>query len=76
MFTALWVIWVLAFFVIEGIALARKESGDTLSEHVWAMLKHPVAWFTGLGSFAWLGVHFFCRCDDNIINAIYGLGAK
>jgi hypothetical protein len=34
-FTAAWVAWIAAFGVIEGIALYRKQPGDTLSEHVW-----------------------------------------
>lgn len=33
--TVAWVLWIAAFAVIEGLALARKEKGDTLSEHVW-----------------------------------------
>lgn len=31
----LWVGWLGAFAVIEGVALARDDRGDTLSEHVW-----------------------------------------
>lgn len=34
-FTIAWILWIAAFLVIEGIALFRKEKGDTLSEHVW-----------------------------------------
>ena len=33
--TALWITWIAAFVIIEGIALARKDLNDTLSEHVW-----------------------------------------
>lgn len=33
--TVAWVLWIAAFAVIEGLALARKAKGDTLSEHVW-----------------------------------------
>ncbi|AFV51323.1 hypothetical protein FDG66_gp03 [Streptomyces phage phiCAM] len=36
MFTAAWVAWIAAFAVIEGVALYRKQPGDTLSEHIWA----------------------------------------
>ncbi|WP_128637455.1 hypothetical protein [Streptomyces sp. C] len=35
MFTAAWVAWIASFVVIEGVALARRQPGDTLSEHVW-----------------------------------------
>ncbi|ROO85564.1 hypothetical protein EDD29_3110 [Actinocorallia herbida] len=34
-FTLSWVIWILAFVLLEGAALARRAPGDTLSEHVW-----------------------------------------
>jgi hypothetical protein len=34
-FTAAWVGWIAAFCVIEGVALYRKQPGDSLSEHVW-----------------------------------------
>lgn len=37
-FTWLWVVWGLAFAVIEGVALFNSRKGDTLSEHVWAFL--------------------------------------
>jgi hypothetical protein len=35
-YTAAWLVWLLQFAVIEGFALANKQPGDTLSEHVWA----------------------------------------
>jgi len=38
MFTLLWVLWALAFCLIEGVALVNSTRGDTLSEHVWAWL--------------------------------------
>jgi hypothetical protein len=31
----LWVSWIGLFLVLEGIALARRKYGDTLSEQVW-----------------------------------------
>ena len=34
-FTIAWLLWLAMFLVVEGIALFRKERGDTLSEHVW-----------------------------------------
>jgi hypothetical protein len=34
-FTIAWVMWLAMFGVIEGVALVRKEPGDTLSEHIW-----------------------------------------
>ena len=64
-YTALWVLWLATFVVIEGFALANKKRGDTLSEHVWK-------WFSIKGKskgfkfrrvvllvlMTWLTVHF------------------
>jgi hypothetical protein len=64
-YTYLWIGWLLAFLGIEGFALARKEKGDTLSEHVWSWFsvkerKGGYKWRRGvLGAFlAWLVAHF------------------
>lgn len=63
--TVLWLLWLLMFFIVEGLALANKEDGDTLSEHVWKWLRPPVGarvWrlrrFALLSFMAWLTVHF------------------
>lgn len=34
-YTWAWIFWLAFFAVIEGIALADKDRGDTLSEHIW-----------------------------------------
>ena len=58
-FTILWVAWVAAFIVIEAMALARKESGDTLSEHVWKLLKfRRLFYLLGAAFMIWLSAHF------------------
>jgi hypothetical protein len=66
-FSWAWAGWIGSFLVIEGIALARKDKGDTLSEHVWKIFKvekgkgfKGMTWRRGLlGAFmAWLSVHF------------------
>jgi hypothetical protein len=64
----LWVCWLGAFAVIEGVALVRKDKGDTLSEHVWKWFHTQQGQKTdgttrlrrfGLLAFmAWLAVHF------------------
>ncbi|AGM12101.1 hypothetical protein M050_gp03 [Streptomyces phage Sujidade] len=64
----LWVLWLGAFVVIEGVALARKEQGDTLSEHVWKWFHTQrgqkadkttrLRRFVLLAFVAWLSVHF------------------
>lgn len=68
MFTALWLAWLAAFIVIEGIALATRKPGDTLSEHVWRWFAigpgvEVTAWVRVrrvvlLAFCVWLGVHF------------------
>ncbi|MCX4572276.1 hypothetical protein OHB41_03565 [Streptomyces sp. NBC_01571] len=67
--TLSWAVWLAAFGVIEGLALANKRPDDTLSEHVWrwfAVTRHdpqPDGWtrlrrFALLAGMSWLGVHF------------------
>lgn len=34
-FTVAWILWLVGFVVIEGIAIANSKPGDTLSEHIW-----------------------------------------
>ena len=62
-YTAAWVTWLAAFALVEGVALADKDQGDTLSEHVrkWfrthtrgGKLAFAVAW---LGFAGWFLVH-------------------
>jgi hypothetical protein len=35
-YTVAWLAWAAIFALVEGKALASKQPGDTLSEHVWA----------------------------------------
>ena len=68
-FTIGWLFWIIAFVVIEGMALVTRTPGGTLSEHVWgwfAVVQRgtpPDAWTRTrriflLGFMAWLTVHF------------------
>lgn len=62
-YTALWVLWLAAFAVIEGHALARKTKGDTLTEHLrkWLALTDRSKWVgrAAMAAFlAWLVWHF------------------
>lgn len=41
-YTIAWVLWILSFGVIEYLAIRRGGSGDTLSEHVWRLLRTGV----------------------------------
>ena len=62
-YTALWVLWLLAFAVLEGAALLDPGSGDTLTETIrqWLALSSRSQWVgrAGLALFlAWLCHHF------------------
>jgi len=74
-YTWAWILWVVAFGVIEYKAIKDKKKGDTLSEHVWKLAKikkkpgvfegEKTAWqawlFRGAlgGLFVWLIPHLF-----------------
>lgn len=61
--TVLWLLWVAAFAVIEGIAVANDKADDTLSEHFrrWFRTdtkKGRSVWLIASGVFfAWFVVH-------------------
>jgi len=61
-FSWAWVGWLLAFLVIEGLALFNKKKGDTLSENVWRWfgVKSGKSLRTMglLGFMTWLTIHF------------------
>lgn len=64
-YTALWIFWVIMFGAIEGPAIANKQPGDTLSEHVWRWFaikdKSPqwrVRRLALLSGMVWLATHF------------------
>jgi hypothetical protein len=56
----LWASWIGLFLLMEGIALARKRYGDTLSEQIWAwfgigkkdpagnLIRPPMSWHVQL----------------------------
>lgn len=50
-FTIAWVLWVLAFLAIEGIAILVKDKPGhpaTLSAHVWWLARGAGPWHTAL----------------------------
>lgn len=64
-FTIAWIMWLIQFGVTEGLALANKTPGDTLSEHIWkwfSIKDKSTGWRlrrAGLVMFlAWLVAHF------------------
>ncbi|MCI0689853.1 MAG: hypothetical protein L0Y54_21825 [Sporichthyaceae bacterium] len=63
-FTIAWLLWVGFFGAIEGAALANKQPGDTLSEHLWrwfAITGKPAGWRARravlVAGLAWLVAH-------------------
>ena len=65
--TVLWVGWIVAFFVIEGVALRNDMPGDTLSEHIRKWLRMDTklgrsVFLVAFGGFAlWFVVHILLR---------------
>ena len=66
-YTVMWLVWILAFFAIEGAALRSGKLGDTLSEHVrtWIGTNNPARtwsmWILRIivcGGLFWLIPHF------------------
>lgn len=65
--TIAWILWIAWFVIEEGVALALKKPGRTLSEHVWAWFhvydKRPTPLviagraFLAIGGI-WLAGHF------------------
>ena len=45
-FSLVWVVWLLAFVVIEGAAVLNKKRGDTLTAHV-------IRWFDATREEGW-----------------------
>ena len=59
--TAAWCAWAAEGAILEGIALRQKRRGDTLSEHIWALVRLPPVWWTVLGLMIWATLHFLGR---------------
>jgi hypothetical protein len=58
-YTVAWAIWIVYFLAVETIAILDKDRGDTLSEHVWAIVRSSsFAWFMVGGLLIWLVYHF------------------
>lgn len=64
LYSWLWIGWLALFGLIEGKALANKQRGDTLSEHVWRWFAVSGGKYGRLRRFGlvvlmvWLLVHF------------------
>jgi len=57
-FTIAWIVWILAFVVIEAIAVFNAVEGDTLSEQVWVVAAIPLGWIALSAFMLWLTYHF------------------
>ena len=57
-----WGAIVLTGLVLEALALWDKDRGDTLSEHIRAILFfHNIIWFAAFGMAAWALLHLFFK---------------
>lgn len=56
-FTVFWVLWGLAGLAIEIWSIVDRRAGDTLSEHLWYLLRSGFTWFVCLGILVWLTIH-------------------
>ena len=55
----LWIAWGVLFFAIEIPAILNRDSGDTLSEHVWGLINlGSFFWFAVAAVLVWLLYHF------------------
>lgn len=59
-FTVAWLVWIAAFFVIEGWAIFGSVERATLSNHIRSWLRHQPSWVwaSALLFMLWLTVHF------------------
>lgn len=66
-YSLLWVLWVLTFFIVEGFALRNDMPGDTLSEHVRKWIRTDTKlgrtiFLVVFGGFvAWFSVHIITK---------------
>lgn len=55
----LWIAWIVAFLVIETVAIVNSEPDDTLSEQVWSLMSSSsFVWFAVVALLIWLLYHF------------------
>jgi len=69
-FKLFWIAWLVAFGVVEFIAVRREGGGDTFSEFIWWIIgtgesdRDAVRWIARaliLGVLLWLIPHFFTK---------------
>ena len=74
-YTLLWVLWLVAFAILEGFAYVDPQEGDTLSEQVWWTTQHPAAKFAVGGFLVWLLLHLF-KLDSVLMDWINKHGGE
>lgn len=60
-FTWLWALWIAFFLVVEGVAVFNERANDTLSSHIWYLIKAQ-PYFVGIPLMLlllWLIKHFY-----------------
>lgn len=63
-FTALWTLWIVAFFALETYTLAIRSHNE-LTAHLRPVIQFaPPVWFIALGLWLWLGFHFLVQGMD------------
>lgn len=61
-YTLGWGLIVLAAVGLETLALRDKDTGDTLTEHIRAILFfHNIIWWVAAGAMAWAVLHLFFK---------------
>ena len=61
-YTTGWLMLLTLAVGLEGLALWDTDKGDTLTEHVRAILFfHNVIWFAAIGAAAWAVLHLFFK---------------
>lgn len=62
--TALWSLWIVAFFVLETWTLANRSHNE-LTAHLRPVVQFaPPVWFIFVGLWLWLGFHFLVQGMD------------
>ena len=61
-FAIAWTLWIIAFVVIEAVAVFDGKAGGTLSEGIWVFLSGgPARYLLLIGLLSWLVIHFLGR---------------
>lgn len=60
MMLTIWLVWIIMFLVVEGLALYRRRSQDTFSWQVWT-IERRVPWLKWVVAIflLWLILHFY-----------------